>query len=53
MAQVPVISESEWRVMKVLWASSPLSAMEIITALADTALPSVMRKCVRMAATAA
>jgi BlaI family penicillinase repressor len=36
MAQVPVISESEWRVMKVLWASSPLSAMEIITALADT-----------------
>src|ERR1700760_2517808 len=36
MAQVPVISESEWKVMKVLWANSPLSAMEIINALADT-----------------
>ena len=36
MAQVPVISEAEWKVMKVLWASSPLSAMEIYTSLADT-----------------
>jgi BlaI family transcriptional regulator, penicillinase repressor len=36
MAQVPVISESEWKVMKVLWARSPLAAMEIINALAGT-----------------
>jgi BlaI family penicillinase repressor len=36
MAQVPVISEAEWKVMKVLWASSPLSAMEIYTVLADS-----------------
>ncbi|HWF19876.1 MAG TPA: BlaI/MecI/CopY family transcriptional regulator [Verrucomicrobiae bacterium] len=36
MAQVPVISEAEWKVMKVLWTNSPLSAMEIFNALADT-----------------
>src|SRR6185437_1761820 len=36
MAQIPVISEAEWKVMKVLWGKSPLSAMEIITALSDT-----------------
>lgn len=36
MPQIPVISEAEWKVMKVLWANSPLSAMEIITALAGT-----------------
>ena len=36
MAQIPVISESEWRVMKVLWADSPLAAMDIIKVLADT-----------------
>src|ERR1700735_1758026 len=36
MAQVPVISESEWKVMKVLWGRSPLPAMEIIQALAGT-----------------
>jgi BlaI family transcriptional regulator, penicillinase repressor len=36
MPQVPVISEAEWKVMKVLWANSPLSAMEIYTALADS-----------------
>lgn len=36
MAQIPVISEAEWKVMKVLWASSPLSAMEIYTTLAET-----------------
>ncbi|MDB6021329.1 MAG: hypothetical protein JWQ04_1186 [Pedosphaera sp.] len=34
--QIPVISEAEWKVMKVLWAKSPLSAMEIIQALAGT-----------------
>jgi BlaI family penicillinase repressor len=35
MAQIPVISEAEWKVMKVLWASSsPLSAMDIIQSLA-------------------
>lgn len=37
MAQIPVISEAEWKVMKVLWASSsPLSAMDIIQALSGT-----------------
>jgi BlaI family penicillinase repressor len=36
MPQVPVISEAEWKVMKVLWGRSPMSAMEIITALADS-----------------
>jgi BlaI family penicillinase repressor len=36
MARVPVISESEWKVMKVLWTRSPLPAMEIIQALAGT-----------------
>lgn len=36
MAQVPVISEAEWKVMKVLWANSPLSAMEIYTVLSET-----------------
>jgi BlaI family penicillinase repressor len=36
MPQIPVISEAEWKVMKVLWGQSPLSAMEIIKALADT-----------------
>jgi BlaI family transcriptional regulator, penicillinase repressor len=36
MAQVPVISESEWKVMKVLWGKSPLTAMDIINALAGT-----------------
>jgi BlaI family penicillinase repressor len=36
MAQVPVISEAEWKVMKVLWSNSPLSAMEIYNVLTDT-----------------
>jgi BlaI family penicillinase repressor len=36
MTQTPVISESEWKVMKVLWGKSPLTAMDIINALADT-----------------
>jgi len=36
MAQIPVISEAEWKVMKVLWGRSPLSAMEIYTELAET-----------------
>ena len=35
MAQIPVISDSEWQVMKVLWTKSPLTAMEIVTALSD------------------
>src|ERR1700730_2412265 len=36
MPQVPVISEAEWKVMKVLGGQSPRSAMEIINALAGT-----------------
>ena len=34
MKTVPKISETEWEVMKVLWANSPLSADEIIAQLA-------------------
>jgi len=31
--EIPKISDSEWEVMKVLWASSPLTANEVIEAL--------------------
>ena len=34
MKTVPRISETEWEVMQVLWAKSPLSSGEIIEALA-------------------
>ncbi|MBI4661719.1 MAG: BlaI/MecI/CopY family transcriptional regulator [Verrucomicrobia bacterium] len=34
MPKPPVISESEWKIMKVLWAKSPLGAYDIIEALA-------------------
>ena len=33
MKPIPKISETEWEVMKVLWAKAPLSAGEIIAAL--------------------
>jgi BlaI family penicillinase repressor len=33
MAEPPAISESEWKVMKVLWARSPLPAYDIVEAL--------------------
>jgi BlaI family transcriptional regulator, penicillinase repressor len=33
MKSVPRISESEWRVMKVLWEHSPLGAGEVVEAL--------------------
>jgi len=33
MKQIPRISETEWEVMKVLWASGPCSAGEIVQAL--------------------
>jgi BlaI family penicillinase repressor len=33
MAKIPGISESEWKVMKVLWAKSPQTAAEVIAAL--------------------
>ena len=36
MENLPRIPESEWRVMKVLWAKSPLTANEIIKALENT-----------------
>jgi BlaI family transcriptional regulator, penicillinase repressor len=36
MKRVPRISETEWEVMKVLWAKSPCSAGEIIETLAST-----------------
>jgi len=35
MATLPRISETEWEVMKVLWAKAPLSAQEIIEALSQ------------------
>lgn len=34
MKRLPRISESEWQVMKVLWAKSPATANEVINALA-------------------
>lgn len=34
MKKIPKISETEWEVMQVLWAKSPLSAEEIIAKLA-------------------
>ena len=35
MIKIPVITEAEWKVMKVLWARSPLSAYDVIQALAS------------------
>ncbi len=35
MKHIPRISDSEWRVMKVLWERSPQSAGEVIAALAN------------------
>ncbi|MDR9857414.1 BlaI/MecI/CopY family transcriptional regulator [Paenibacillus sp. VCA1] len=35
MNTLPVISEAEWEVMKVLWQSSPMAANEVIDALAS------------------
>jgi BlaI family penicillinase repressor len=32
----PEISQSEWKVMKVLWAKSPQPAYDIVASLADT-----------------
>jgi len=34
MARIPRISDAEWEVMKIVWARSPLTAGEIIEALA-------------------
>lgn len=34
MQRMPRISEAEWKVMKALWAKSPLTANEVIAALA-------------------
>jgi len=36
MKMVPRISETEWELMKVVWARSPQSAGEIIAALTET-----------------
>jgi len=36
MKKIPRISETEWEVMKVVWAKTPCSAGEIIEALAST-----------------
>ncbi len=36
MRKIPRISETEWEVMKVLWAKAPCSAGEIIGALQQT-----------------
>ena len=36
MKQIPKISESEWQIMKLLWAKSPSTANEIVKALSAT-----------------
>ena len=36
MRGLPRISEAEWQVMRVLWAQSPLTANEVVEALAAT-----------------
>jgi BlaI family transcriptional regulator, penicillinase repressor len=35
MSQVPRISEAEWEVMKVVWRKAPITANEVVDALAD------------------
>ena len=35
MKQIPRISESEWQVMRVLWAMSPATANQVVEALSD------------------
>lgn len=36
MKQIPRISETEWQVMKVLWANAPAAANQVIESLADS-----------------
>lgn len=36
MKNLPGISESEWQVMKVLWASAPQTGNQVVEALADS-----------------
>ena len=36
MTETPRISDSEWLVMKILWASSPATTVEVMEALAPT-----------------
>ena len=36
MTSIPRISEAEWRVMRVLWRESPLTAAQIVEALGDS-----------------
>ena len=38
MKDLPKISESEWKVMKILWDESPLTANQIVAALAGTTM---------------
>ena len=35
MANIPMITEAEWKVMKVLWAKSPQPAYDVVQSLAD------------------
>jgi BlaI family penicillinase repressor len=35
MAKIPVITEAEWKVMKVLWAQAPQPAYDVVQALAQ------------------
>lgn len=39
MKEVPRISETEWEVMRVLWAHAPCSALEVIQTLSKRDLP--------------
>lgn len=36
MSTVPQISDSEWKIMKILWESSPLTASEVLNKLNNT-----------------
>jgi len=36
MANIPTITEAEWKVMKVLWAKAPQPAYDVVQSLADT-----------------
>jgi BlaI family penicillinase repressor len=35
MAKIPVITEAEWKVMKVLWSKAPQPAYDVVQALAQ------------------
>lgn len=57
MKRLPRISQAEWKVMEVLWRTSPLTALEIVQALAhekwkDLTIRSMLGRLVRKKAVA-